>query len=334
MTDGPMTRPFVVVTPIFEDAQAAAHLFGELAKVSGGRAYIVAVDDGSVRHPVDPGCIEETGLNGVVIRLRRNVGHQRAIAVGLHHVAEHLRAFDRVVVMDSDGEDLPASIGLLLQDLESTDVDIAVAQRRSRVESLRFRLLYWVYKRLFELLVGRRIAFGNFIALRRSAAHRLVAMSELWIHLPGCVLCSKLRIASRPIDRGPRYIGRSKMNFVALALHGFKGLMVFSEDVLVRAGIACTVVAIVSVLGSVLAVAMKFTGHTTPGWSTVVLGVLMLVFLQMGALTLMMLMLTGLMRANTVTSVAYEDFIEARHHVSATGAYVSRAIGSVTAPTS
>ena len=29
------------------------------------------------------------------------------------------------------------------------------------------------------------------------------------------------------------------MNFVGLALHGFKGLMVFAEDVLVRVGIAC-----------------------------------------------------------------------------------------------
>ena len=40
------------------------------------------------------------------------------------------------------------------------------------------------------------------------------------------VLASKLRVETCSLDRGPRYAGQSKMNFVGLALHGFKGLMV------------------------------------------------------------------------------------------------------------
>ena len=62
----------------------------------------------------DPDSLRPAGLSGVIIRLRRNVGHQRAIAVGLGFVADELQDADRIVVMDSDGEDLPATIHALL----------------------------------------------------------------------------------------------------------------------------------------------------------------------------------------------------------------------------
>ena len=137
---------------------------------------------------------------------------------------------------------------------------------------------------------------------------RIVAISELWIHIPGCVLSPKLRIFAYPVDRGRRCSGQSKMNFVALARHGFKGLMVFSEELLVRMGVACTIVAAGALVGGIVAVVMKLLGHTSPGCSTLVLGVLLLVFLQMGALTLTMLMLTGRMRASTVATVDFHSF--------------------------
>jgi len=304
----------VVVTPVYEDVEASSRLFKELNKALGPDVYIVAVDDGSVRQPVNINSIQAAGLDGVVIKLKRNVGHQRAIAIGLNYVADHLPDAASVVVMDSDGEDLPETIKALLASLEQPDVDIVVAQRKSRVETLRFRMFYVVYKWLFMLLSGRKISFGNFMALKPNAVKRMAAMQELWIHVAGCTLSSKLRIATCLLDRGPRYAGQSKMNFVGLALHGFKGLMVFAEDVLVRVGIACTVVAMLSVAGSVIAVALKLLGYATPGWFSVALGILVLVFLQTGALTLMTLMLTGVVRGGLVTNVAYRDFVDTVTH--------------------
>lgn len=308
----------VVVTPVYEDREAATRLLTELAAAVPG-AYVVVVDDGSVRVPFEPDAVAAAGLDGEVLRLRRNVGHQRAIAIGLCHVATYLRGHRRVVVMDADGEDRPQSIPALLAQLDarldhasSGAIDAVVARRRRRVESRRFKAFYWGYGRFFELLVGRRIDFGNFMVLTPAAVRRLTAMPELWIHVPASLLSSKLRVAHVPVDRGARYAGQSRMNFVGLALHGFRGLMVFSEDVLVRMGIACTAVALLSVIGGVTAVGMKLAGRTTPGWSTVVLGVLLLVFLQMGALTLMMLMLAGLTRASGMSTIAYEAFIDAR----------------------
>lgn len=306
----PNAPGLVVVTPIFEDREVASRLFAELVETCGSGLYIVAVDDGSVREPIEPAALASAGANGAILRLKRNVGHQRAIAIGLGYINDVLSDTGCVVIMDSDGEDMPSTIVDLRSTLESGDVDVAVAQRRSRVESLKFRVFYTIYKRIFGLLTGRSISFGNFMAMKPAAARRLGAMQEVWTHVAASVLGSKLRIALCPLDRGPRFAGRSKMNFVGLVLHGFKALMVYAEDVLVRVGVMCAVVSTLSVLAAGVAVALKLTGYATPGWLSMALGVLFLVFLQTGALTLMTLMLSGVLRGGALAVNSYRDYID------------------------
>jgi polyisoprenyl-phosphate glycosyltransferase len=303
--------PVIVVMPVYEDVEASGLLFKALAEGFKDQIYVIAVDDGSVRQPLSVAHLQRHGLVGAVLRLRRNVGHQRAIAIGLGYVAEYLKEEHRVVVMDSDGEDLPSTIPALLEQLQADSLDAVVAQRKSRVETLRFKAFYVVYKLFFKLMTGRSINFGNFMALKAHAVKRLVAMQELSIHVAGAVLASKLRAGVCALDRGPRYAGQSKMNFVGLALHGFKALMVFAEDVLVRVGIACALIAVLAVCGGIAAILLKMAGFSTPGWFSVAFGILVLMFLQTGALALMTLMLTGVVRGGTVTTaISYQDFIE------------------------
>lgn len=300
----------VVVTPVYEDVAASSRLFSELAREFAGQLFVLAVDDGSVHQPLPLDSLQRAGVAGKVLRLRRNLGHQRAIAVGLAHVAAHLSEQQVVVVMDCDGEDLPGSVPALLQALAAQPLDALVAQRRSRVESWRFKLFYAVYKRLFRLLSGRTLNFGNFMALTPAAVRRLVAMPELPIHLAGSLIAARLRVGTLAVDRGPRYAGQSKMNFVGLALHGFKALMVFAEDVLVRVGIACALIAALAVLGMLAATSLKLLGFSTPGWFSVALGLLLLLFLQTGALALMSLMLSGVVRGGVSLGQADHALLE------------------------
>lgn len=301
----------VFVTPVYEDLEASSQLFKDLAAQFGTDAFVVAVDDGSVRKPLGIEPMREAGINGVVIKLVRNVGHQKAISTGLGYVAERIQPHQRVVVMDSDGEDIPKTVPNLIEMLDSDEIDVVVAQRASRVETLRFKVFYFFYKRFFSLMTGRKLSFGNFMALKPAAVKRLVTMQETSIHVAGAVIASKLRTAACPLHRGPRYAGQSKMNFVGLALHGFKGLMVFAEDVLVRVGITCSSVAFLSILGAILAILLKLVGFSTPGWFSVALGILLLIFLQTGALTLMTLMLTGVVRGGMTSAAnAHHEFID------------------------
>ena len=308
--DNILSEELIIVTPIYEDTAASTLLFQELSSTFKQRVFIVAVDDGSVRDPVDIASIKSAKLKGVVIKLKRNVGHQRAISIGLSFVAEHINDSQQVVVMDSDGEDTPISVKDLVNAVKTESVDIAVAQRKSRVESLKFKAFYVVYKWIFNLLSGKKISFGNFMALTPASVKRLASMQELGIHIAGTVLSSKLRVKTVLLDRGARYAGKSKMNFVGLVLHGFKGLMIFAEDVLVRVGVASAIVAGATLSASIIASILKVTGFATPGWFSVALGILLLVFLQTGTMTLMMLMLTGVVKGGSVIPLNYETFVD------------------------
>jgi len=191
------------------------------------------------------------------------------------------------------------------------DVDVVVAARRSRIETLKFKAFYIVYKWLFGLLTGRRISFGNFMALTPPAVRRLVSMQETTTHVAASVIASRLRTRLLPLDRGPRYAGQSKMNFVGLALHGLRALMVFAEDVLVRVGLSCVVVAAVTVCSALAVLVLKLLGLASPGWFSTAQALLFIVLLQTGTLTLTTLMLTGVVRSGSVVAnVSYREFVD------------------------
>jgi hypothetical protein len=57
------------------------------------------------------------------------------------------------------------------------------------------------------------------------------------------------------------------------------------------------------VLG-IVALGFKLTGHSSPGWFSVALGVLVLIFLQTGTISLMTLLLTGISRGKSVVNLS------------------------------
>ena len=180
----------LIVIPVLNDAHSLSILVQELAKrLIGRNVSLLIVDDGSVP-PIDVS--SEAGaaaLPGQVITLSRTLGHQKAIAIGLAYAAAD-RLADVFVIMDADGEDDPKDVERLLDAIahSSDQLSIVVAKRTKRSEGIAFRLFYQLYRFVFFLLTGHRISFGNFSAMPIGAVQRLVAMSELWMSLPGTIL--------------------------------------------------------------------------------------------------------------------------------------------------
>ncbi len=303
-------KKLIIVTPIYEDIKSAEKLFSKLKSQFDDEIFIVAIDDGSVKKPVDIDILNKQDIEGVILSLVKNVGHQHAIAIGLQYVEDKIDWAERIVVMDSDGEDNPATIPTLLNALENNSIDVSVGKRKNRSEGIKFKIFYKIYKASFRLLTGRSIGFGNFAAIKINALRRIVKMPEITTHLAACILSSKLRISEQLLDRGKRYYGQSNSNFVGFALHGFRAFMIFSEEVLVRVGIFCAYIAFLSIAGGFIAIILKFLGVATPGWFSIVMGVFVLVFLQTGTLTLMTLLLTGVIKNNIQDDIAYDSFIE------------------------
>lgn len=305
----------IIVTPTYNDSESCKILCSELFRLYNTNIYIIIVDDGCLIQPIEADVISKSGGKGTILTLNRNVGHQKAIAVGLNYLSE-FHVENNVVIMDSDGEDEPSSIKKLTESLKDENIDLVVAKRKNRTESLKFKIFYVVYKIIFKILTGREINFGNFMSMKPQALKRLVAMNEVWIHTAGAVLNSKLKIKSCSLDRGLRYAGKSKMNFVSLCLHGLKAIMVFAEDVLVRVGTACSFLAFFSISSGLIAILLKICGFATPGWFSIALGILLIVFLQTGMLSLMTLMLTGVVKNGNEPSIDYKKYIDKVTHVS------------------
>jgi len=310
-----MGPKFFIVIPVYEDRESAAQLMRAISSSCPVPPYIIAVEDGSIRGPLRAEDISRAGLAGEILFLTRNMGHQRAIATGLGYIAFNFEP-DFVVVMDADGEDRPEAIAELVAQLQKGDVDAVVAQRRKRSESLQFRTFYLLYRQFFYVLTGRTIRFGNFTALSGLAVRRLASMQETWVHLAASLMVSRLRIGAVPTDRGKRYAGHSSMNFVSLILHGMRSLMVFAEDVLVRVGVICCILASGAIVLLGVAVVLKLIGFATPGWFSTAIGILVLILLQSGILTFATLMVAGVVKsAPPITRAAVDQLIERREVV-------------------
>src|SRR6185312_16511352 len=145
-----------------------------------------------------------------MLHLQRNIGHQKAIAVGMAFIHDHLEC-DKVLVMDGDGEDSPEDAARLLAHSETGR--IIFAQRASRQEGQRFRFFYSVYKMMFRILTGRKISFGNFLVIPTSLLNKVVYYSEIWNHIAGGIIKTGLPYTAIPVNRARRYTGNSKMNF-------------------------------------------------------------------------------------------------------------------------
>ena len=302
-----MSYSNVIIAPYYED-KASDYFFKELAGCVSETDMILIVDDGSITIPLQSDDLKKYGLNGKIIRLRRNIGHQCAISVGLAYATEELQ-FDNLVIMDSDGEDRPSDIKLLLEKLKS-DVDVVVAQRTSRHESVKFKLFYLIYKTMFRWLVGKSISFGNFMVMTKSAAARLAKSQETFMHVAASVLNSKLRLSLLPLARGKRYAGKSKMSLVNLILHGIRSIMVFSESVLVRITLFCAVFAAIIFVAFTIMIVAKFAGITIVGWFSTISGILLLMLFQVASMTLLLLLLAGNLRQLPSLNIDHMSLVE------------------------
>jgi len=276
-----------VVIPVFNDWESLAILLRELDRLSrslGCELIVSVIDDGStqsdemLRQVVgDLEALEQLEL----VQLAVNVGHQRAIAVGLCRAAESDDC-DAVLVMDSDGEDPPESIPLLLEQARGRREFCIVAKRRRRSESLAFKVSYVIYRSVFRLVTGKKIRFGNFSLISTGNVRRLTMIPDLWNNLAAAVLRSRLPLEQVPVDRGKRYAGRSKMNFTSLIVHGFSAISVYADTIFVRLLVTTVVMMCLTVpaVVTVLFLRLFVPVHATPGWASTVIFGMTIILLQ------------------------------------------------------
>jgi hypothetical protein len=281
--------------PVYNDWACAAVLLQRIDEVAAQLnqpVSVLLVNDGSSEAApplLEPALRHITHVE--ILHLRRNVGHQRAIALGLAYL--HDSYPDRLtVVMDGDGEDDPRSLPALMARCgQLGDAKIVFASRRKRTEGLLFRAGYWLFRVLHVMLIGRSVRVGNFSIIPPHLLARVVGVSEVWNHYAAGVHHARLPIDAIPIDRGHRLAGKSKMNFVSLVTHGMSAISVYGDVVGVRllcvAGLL-TVVAVAALAG--IAAVRLGTDWAIPGWATTACGFMVLILLTLFTLSMVLVL--------------------------------------------
>ena len=282
MTSAPRIR---IVLPVYNDWPAAARVLRELNDEltrAGVTAEALLVDDASSDQPEALAPYVPTGIAAIdVLRLRRNLGHQRAIAVALAWLEASERPPELTIVMDADGEDRPTDVPRLI-DAAGRGNAVVFAERRRRSEGALFALLYHGYRALHWLFTGIPVRVGNFSALPRRALSRLVAMSDLWNHFAAAVFKSRIPFVTVPTERGRRYAGKSQMHLAALVGHGLSAMAAFGDRVGVRLLAVATTIALVVVLTLVYGLTASTITRGTP----FVLALVLLLLFQTFAIAL------------------------------------------------
>ena len=276
----------VILIPVYNDWPAVITLIEQIENVlssTGTKVDILLIDDYSTNKI--PDTIVGTHISSVseinIIHLRRNFGHQRAIAIGLTYQFKKQQC-DGVIVMDGDGEDNPEDIPNLINHWIKTDQNkVVFAARKKRMEGLSFKFFYRCYQIIHRILTGHSVRIGNFSIIPSKYLSPLVVSSELWNHYAASVYKLRIPFDMIKVKRGKRFSGKSKMNFIDLVIHGLSAISVFGEIVGTRILIFASIINLLLIVTLTIVFLIKFTTDLAiPGWATYTSGLLLVMLIQ------------------------------------------------------
>ncbi|HEX5982660.1 MAG TPA: glycosyltransferase [Solirubrobacterales bacterium] len=275
-----------IVTPVYRDVSSFEILRERiLEELRESSPRFVVIDDTAGQDAQ----IESLRRHRDVTILRPpfNLGHQRAIVYALRKIVPRVGGDDAIVTLDADGEDRPSDLPQLLAAIEGGAggrEKVALARRTRRRESLRFKVMYLLFRILFRGLTGTTVRSGNFAAMPGSLAKRVLLHPSFDLSYSSAILALDIPIEHVPCERGKRYEGRSKMTFGRLSMHGLRMLMPFTDRIAIRAlGVFVASLVLGALLALVVAGIKLFAGSTVPGWASfTVLGALIVSLVALG----------------------------------------------------
>lgn len=168
-----------IVVPLYNDEEVVETLcqtvFSRLENTFKA-VRLILIDDGSVDESYNLALRMREGNNGIeVIKLAGNFGQHRAILAGLRSTSA-----DLVAVMDSDLQDRPEHIPLLVERMLEDGTSLAIARRTRRADGLRKRLFSRMFAATSNLLVPFKVDphLGAFRVMRQGVVKQICDVKE------------------------------------------------------------------------------------------------------------------------------------------------------------
>ena len=229
-------KKIIILIPLFNDWKSVSRLLNKIdLQVNNWNSEIsiLIVNDASTE--------KRSGLEFnfkkiklvKILNMKKNTVHQRCIAAGLKYICKN-EDFDRVIVMDADGEDRPEELNDFFNKAQENPNMTITGNRFKRSEGIIFKFLYEVHKLLTLVFTGKLIKFGNFSSLPKIHVEQLIQKSYLWNSYSSSIVKTINDRTFISSIRGLRYVLPSKMNFTALIFHSLAIISVFRNWVIIR----------------------------------------------------------------------------------------------------
>lgn len=281
-----------IVTPVYRDVPSFSILRGHLLDVldsdprsQEATTHFVVIDDTAGQDSEIERLRQLPDLT--VLRPPFNLGHQRALVYALRKILPAVDDEDAVVTLDSDGEDRPSDLPRVMEPLygqEGLRQRVVLALRTKRRESIKFKILYRLFRLLFRALTGATVRTGNFAAMPGSVAKRALLHPTFDLSYSSAMLALDLPIEYVPCERGDRYEGESRMTYGRLAMHGLRMMMPFTDRIALRALAVFVASLVLGIALALVVVGIKlFAGSAVPGWASfTALGALIVSLVALG----------------------------------------------------
>lgn len=178
-----------------------------------------------------------------IINFNKNLGSQRAIAIGLKYIYEINKNSDEkiIIVMDSDGQDDPGILDKIIKIYENSPNKVITINRSQRSEPLWFKILYEIHYHVLIIFSGRKIRYGNYSLISLDKLKKILSNGDLWAAYSAAISKSYKLTHKFFHKRNPRYSGSAKMNLYKLFIHSLRIFSVFKYQVLLSSIIYCLI---------------------------------------------------------------------------------------------
>ena len=168
-----------VVVPLYNDEEVIKDLCKTVFNVLEGQfksVRLILIDDGSHDGTYQTAkAMRKEFKNTELIRLAGNYGQHRAILAGLRATKA-----DIVAVMDSDLQDRPEHISMMVERMLEEDTSMAIAKRIRRVDSRIKKISSRLFGTVSNILVPFKVDphLGAFRVIRKNVVAQVCAVKE------------------------------------------------------------------------------------------------------------------------------------------------------------
>ncbi|MDC1124686.1 glycosyltransferase [Pelagibacteraceae bacterium] len=166
-----------------------------------------------------------------IISLKKNLGSQKAIAIGLSYL-KRIKDDFFITVMDGDGEDGPTRVKTMLDVAKKNPNHIVISNRKKREEAFLIIFLYKLHLIITFLFTFKWISFGNFSTFNKKNLRYLLSNNSSWYAHSSSVL-KNCKVKNLYFKREKRYYDKSKLGIFSLMEHSLRVNAVFYKNIFI-----------------------------------------------------------------------------------------------------